>query len=57
MEENGSDMLTKALSAEKLDVCRMRIGMTSHPMPECRGILLAKPVPPYGNQTSLEKES
>ena len=33
-EENGSDMLTKVLSAEKLDVCRRRIGMASHPMPE-----------------------
>ena len=34
MEENGSDMLTKVLSAEKLDVCQRRIGMASHPIPE-----------------------
>ena len=33
-EENGSDMLTKVLLAEKLDVCRRRIRMASHPMPE-----------------------
>ena len=33
-EENGSDMLTKVLSVEKLDVCRRRIGMASHPMAE-----------------------
>ena len=33
-EENGSDMLSKVLSAKKLDVCRRRIGMASHPMPE-----------------------
>ena len=33
-EENGSDMLTKVLSAEKLDVCWRRIKMASHPMPE-----------------------
>ena len=34
MEENGSDMLTMVLSVEKFDVCRRRIGMASHPMPE-----------------------
>ena len=33
-EENGSDMLTKVLSTEKLDVCRRRIGIGSHPMLE-----------------------
>ena len=33
-EENGSDMLTKVLSTEKLDVCRRRIEMASNPMPE-----------------------
>ena len=33
-EENGSDMLTKVLSAEKLDTCRKRVGLTKHPMPE-----------------------
>ena len=32
-KENGSDMLTKVLSTEKLDVCRRWIGMASHPMP------------------------
>ena len=34
MEENGSDMLTKVLAAEKFDVCQRRIRMASHPMPE-----------------------
>ena len=33
-EENGSDMLTKVLLVEKLDVCRRRIRMASHPMLE-----------------------
>ena len=33
-------MLTKVLSAEKLDVCQRRIRMASHPMPELRGSLL-----------------
>ena len=33
-EENGSNMLTKVLSMEKLDLCRRRIRMASHPMPE-----------------------
>ena len=33
-EENRSDMLTKVLLAEKLDVCERRIRMASHPMPE-----------------------
>ena len=33
-EENGSDMLTKVLLAKKIDVCRRRIGMATHPIPE-----------------------
>ena len=33
-DENGSDMLTKVLSAEKLSVCRQRIGLVQYPMPE-----------------------
>ena len=33
-KENGSDMLTKVLTTEKLDVCQRQIGMASHPMPE-----------------------
>ena len=32
--ENGSDMSTKVLSAERLDACRSRVGLTNHPMPE-----------------------
>ena len=34
MEENGSDMLTKVLTPDKLDACRKRIRLTRHPMPE-----------------------
>ena len=33
-EENGLNMLTKVLLAEKLDMCRRWIGMASHPMSE-----------------------
>ena len=33
-EENVSDMLTKVLSTEKLDMCWRQIGMASHPIPE-----------------------
>ena len=33
-EENGSDMLIKVLSTEKLNMCRRWIGSTRHPMPE-----------------------
>ena len=33
-KENGSNMLTKVSTAEKLDVCERRIGLASHPMPE-----------------------
>ena len=32
--ENGSDMLTKVLTPDKLDTCRKQIGLTRHPMPE-----------------------
>ena len=32
--ENKSDMLTKLLSAERLDACQSRVGLTKHPMPE-----------------------
>ena len=32
--ENGLDMLTKVLTADKLDACRKRVGLTRHPMPE-----------------------
>ena len=32
--ENGSDMLTKVLTPDKLDACRKQIGLTLHPMPE-----------------------
>ena len=34
MEENGSDVLTKVLSVEKLEVCRRRIKLARHPMLE-----------------------
>ena len=33
-EENGSDMLIKVLSAEKLDTCQRRVRLTNHPIPE-----------------------
>ena len=33
-DENGSDMLTKVLTPDKLDACRKRIGLVRHPMPE-----------------------
>ena len=33
-EENGSDMLTKVLSADKLDPCRRQIGLTKNLMLE-----------------------
>ena len=33
-EENGSDMLTKVLTPDKLDACRKRIGLTRHPIQE-----------------------
>ena len=33
-EENGSDMLMKVLSTEKLDACRRRVGLTKYPMLE-----------------------
>ena len=32
--ENGSDMLTKVLTSDKLEACRKRIGLTRHPMLE-----------------------
>ena len=34
MAENGSDMLTKVMSADKLNVCQQRVGLMKHPMPE-----------------------
>ena len=33
-EENGSVMLTKVLTTDKLDACRKQIGLTRHPMSE-----------------------
>ena len=30
-DENGSDMLTKVLSEEKLNACRQRVGLTKYP--------------------------
>ena len=38
--DNGSDMLTKVLGAEKLNVCRQRLRLMKYPMPEWRGSLL-----------------
>ena len=32
--ENGSDMLTKVLTPDKVDACRKRIGLVRHPMPQ-----------------------
>ena len=32
--ENGSDVLTKVLTPDKLDACQKRIGLVRHPMPE-----------------------
>ena len=32
--ENGSDMLTKVLTLDKLEACRKQIGLERHPMPE-----------------------
>ena len=34
MEENWSDMLTKVLSVDKLNVCQKRIILTKNPMSE-----------------------
>ena len=31
--ENGSNMLTKVLSVEILDLCQSQIGLMNHPMP------------------------
>jgi hypothetical protein len=33
-DENGSDMLTKVLTPDKLEACRKRIGLERHPMPK-----------------------
>ena len=32
--ENGSDMLTKVLTPDKLEACRKEIGLERHPMLE-----------------------
>ena len=32
MDENGSDMLTKVLTPDKLEACQKRIGLERHPM-------------------------
>ena len=32
--DNGSDMLTKVLSGEKWNICRQRVRLMKHPMPE-----------------------
>ena len=32
--KNGSDMLTKVLSAKKLNACRQRVGLVKYPMLE-----------------------
>ena len=56
MEENGSDMLTKVLSTEKLHVCQRRIEMASHPMPSERGVCWE--TGPFGGEpTNREKET
>ena len=52
-EENGSDILTKVLSAERLNVSN-RNGKSSHA--GVKGEFVGKPVPSDGNQPSLEKE-
>ena len=43
--ENGLDMLTRALTPDKLGACRKQIGLERHPMPEFVG----KHVPPDGS--------
>ena len=34
MDDNGSYMLTKVLSMDKLSACRQRVGLLNHPIPE-----------------------
>ena len=45
-------MLTKALSADKLDACRRLISLKKNPHARVKGEFVGKLVPPNGNQTS-----
>ena len=52
--ENGSNMLTKVLSAEKVNVCWQRIVLMKHPMPEWRGSLLGNMSLRMGMRVQIE---